>query len=337
MANEWAQLASYGSLVEAELDRARLEQAGIEARTASDDVGGAYPVLQGHGCRLFVRAEDRGRAWALLADAPAPPPEVESPDVLAAAEDQVANHEGRRLTRFEPLDVLLIFLLLFFALALASSATAVQEETRVTLDTTDGLQTNGVIVRAAEFGGRRAVEVTMESDFAGGDSNTIALVEGIDFRDGTIEFDVASGVNPESWFLVKWIARGFAGIAFRVADDLSRFESIYLRPTNGDAEDPVRRSHAVQYFSYPDWDFARFREESPGVYEAPAPIGPDRWIHVRVEVAGSMARLYVDDTPEPVLVVNDLKLGPDARGGIALFVDAGTSAWFSNLVVTPAR
>lgn len=203
------------------------------------------------------------------------------------------------------------------------------------LDGVEGLRPNGVILREARFEGRPAVEVTMESDLAGGDSNTVALVAGVDFQDGTIEFDVASDVNPESWFFVRWIARGFAGIAFRVADDLSGFECIYLRPTNGEAEDPERRAHAVQYFSYPDWDFARFREEAPGVYEAPAPIGPNRWIHVRVEVAGATAKLFIDDVAEPVLVVNDLKLGPDARGGVALFVDAGTRAYFSNLVVRP--
>ena len=337
MTDEWQKLASYATRVEADLDRARLEQAGIEARTETDDAGGAYPVLQTLGCRLFVRAEDRGRAWALLADVPAPPPEIDSPDVLAAAEDEVANREGRRLIRSAPLGVALICLLLFLALVRAWSATAAEGEARFVLDTTEGLRANEVVIRAAEFEGRRAVEVTMVDDMAGGDSNTIALAEGTDFRDGTIEFDVASGINPESSDFIKRIARGFAGIAFRVADDLSRFESIYLRPTNGEAEDPVRRAHAVQYFSYPDWDFRRFREESPGVYEAPAPIAPDRWIHVRVEVAGSTARLYVDDAPEPVLVVTDLKLGPEARGGVALFVDAGTRAWFSNLVVTPVR
>ncbi len=226
----------------------------------------------------------------------------------------------------------------FTALLLVLVATTdVAAQLRASLDSTAGLRANDVVLREATFDGRRAVEITMVSDFSGGDSNTIALVEGFDFQSGAIEFDLASGVNPESWFFVRWIARGFAGIAFRVADDLSSFESLYLRPTNGEAEDPERRAHAVQYFSYPGWDFSRFREEAPGVYEAPAPIGPDRWIHVRVEVAGSKASLFIDDGPEPVLVVNDLKHGPDARGGIALFVDAGTRAYFSNLVVTPAR
>ncbi len=198
----------------------------------------------------------------------------------------------------------------------------------------DALRTNGVVASSAVFEGRPAAMLTMESDFAGGDSNTIAVLEGSDFRDGTIEFDLASGINPDSWFFVRWIARGFAGIAFRVADDLSSFESLYLRPENGQAEDPERRRHAVQYFAYPDWTFSRFREEAPGVYEAPADIEPDRWTHVRVEVRGERAELWIDDASEPVLEVEDLKLGPDARGAVALFIDAGTRAYFANVTVT---
>lgn len=202
------------------------------------------------------------------------------------------------------------------------------------LATTEDLRPHGVVAEAGSFQDRPAVVLTMESDLAGGDSNTIAVLEGSDFHDGTIEFDLASGINPDSWFFVRWIARGFAGIAFRVADDLSSFESLYLRPENGQAEDPVRRSHAVQYFAYSDWTFSRFREESPGVYEAPADIEPNRWTRVRVEVRGARAELWIDDAPEPTLVVEDLKLGPDARGAVALFIDAGTRAHFANVTVT---
>lgn len=205
------------------------------------------------------------------------------------------------------------------------------------LSDTSGLRAIGVVAEPARFDGRDAIKLTMESDFAGGDSNTIAILEGSDFANGTIEFDLASGINPDSWFFVKWIARGFAGIAFRVDSEASGFESLYLRPENGPADDPVRRGHAVQYFAYPDWDFQRFRDEAPERYEAPAPIAPDRWIHVRVEVDGSNAKLFVDDVKDPVLEVTDLKLGPDRRGAVALFIDMGTRAYFSNLRITPRR
>ena len=221
--------------------------------------------------------------------------------------------------------------------AVLASSTALAEPTAITypLTNTDGLRPNGVAVAAAEFKGRAAVEVRMLRDLAGPDSNTLALIEGTDLQDGVIEFDVASRVNPDSWFFVRWFARGFVGVAFRTSADLSSFECIYLRPTNGRADDPERRMHAVQYFSYPDYDFRRFRDEAPGQYEASADIGPDEWIRVKIAVHGPTARLFVNNAAEPTLVVEDLKHGPDARGAVGLWVDAGTIAHFSNLRITP--
>src|SRR5438128_8445754 len=49
-------------------------------------------------------------------------------------------------------------------------------------------------------------------------------------------------------------ARGFIGIAFRVRGD--RYEYIYLRPTNGRADDQVRRNHSTQYSAHPSFSFA---------------------------------------------------------------------------------
>lgn len=39
-------------------------------------------------------------------------------------------------------------------------------------------------------------------------------------------------------------ARGFIGIAFRINEDNSQFESFYMRPMNGRIDDPTRRSRA---------------------------------------------------------------------------------------------
>jgi hypothetical protein len=88
----------------------------------------------------------------------------------------------------------------------------------------------------------------------------------------------------------------------------------------------------VQYFAYPDWNFERLREEYPdGHYESSADIGPDEWIHLRIEVQGERLRASVDG-----LQVLDLPKtkGREARGGIGLFVDIGTEAFFSNLSIT---
>ena len=65
-----------------------------------------------------------------------------------------------------------------FVILLVAGAAATAIAERFPLESTDGLRANGVVLREAEFEGRRAVEITMEDDFEGGDSNTIALIEG---------------------------------------------------------------------------------------------------------------------------------------------------------------
>ncbi len=56
----------------------------------------------------------------------------------------------------------------------------------------------------------------------------------------------------------------------------------------------------------------------------------EAWTRMRVVVEGSKASLYVNGTEQPCLIVNDLK--HRARGGsIALWIGAGTEAYFSNL------
>jgi hypothetical protein len=50
-----------------------------------------------------------------------------------------------------------------------------------------------------------------------------------------------------------------------------------------------------------------------------------------------VAKAYVNNQPEPVLVVDDLKLGAGARGAIGLWVGNGTEGYFENLVVTPKQ
>jgi hypothetical protein len=53
------------------------------------------------------------------------------------------------------------------------------------------------------------------------------------------------------------IQMGDAAGAFRIDEAGGSFacKEIYLRPTNGRADDQVRRNHATQYFSYPGYDF----------------------------------------------------------------------------------
>jgi hypothetical protein len=72
----------------------------------------------------------------------------------------------------------------------------------------------------------------------------------------------------------------------------------------------------------------------PG-YTAAAELPANRWVHLRLVVAGNTARLFVDGAPEPQLVVTDLKR-PRARGRVGLWGRFG-GVDFTNFVATPAN
>ncbi len=162
------------------------------------------------------------------------------------------------------------------------------------------------------------------------DENTYARLIGSDFHNGVIEVKLRSRLLPDA----PELARGFIGIAFRISDNDAEFESFYLRPTNAMTDDPVRRAHGCQYFSYPGYTFAYFRRFGIEGYESPIDCGLDEWITLRAEIRGAQAAFYLNGRAEPVLRVDGLKHGPDARGGVGLFVDIGTEAFFSDVTVT---
>lgn len=131
-------------------------------------------------------------------------------------------------------------------------------------------------------------------------------------------------------------ARGFIGLAFHIDND-GRFESIYLRPTNSIAEDQVRRNHNIQYIAYPDYKFDSLRQESPEKYESYAGLDMERWIHMKIVITGQKAVLYLNKKSMPASIVYDLKLGANQRGGIGVWLESGTVAYFHNLTVTTAN
>jgi hypothetical protein len=154
----------------------------------------------------------------------------------------------------------------------------------------------------------------------------IAILNGSDFKDGVIETEVAGMPRKDA----PQDMRGFVGIAFRVQDHGSKFECFFIRPTNGRADDQLRRNHSTQYISYPVYPWYRLREEFPGLYESYTDLVPGVWTPLRIVVSGARAQLYVNHAEQPCLIVNDLKLG-DTRGQIALWIGAGTEAYFCSL------
>lgn len=177
--------------------------------------------------------------------------------------------------------------------------------------------------------GKKVVKVIKDSTMNQPDAPTFAKLKGIVFKNGTIEVKVLSRLLPNA----AQSARGFIGIAFRINDSVSQFESIYIRPTNGRANDQIRRNHSIQYFSYPDYPFSRLRKEAPEQYESYADMGLNEWITLKIIVLGSQAKLFINDSKQPSLIVNDLKLGSNVAGAIGLWVDGGTKGYFSDVKV----
>ena len=214
--------------------------------------------------------------------------------------------------------------LLLFTFALARDT----KETRFRLDSAKDLKTIGGKAEPVTYKGRTAVHLVPSPDSEHGDGDMMAILTGPDFKDGTIELDVAGAPRagaPDD-------ARGFVGLAFRLQDKGQKGEYFYLRPTNARCDDQLRRNHSTQYVSAPDYPWQRLRKENPGVYESYADMDTGAWTRMKIVVTGTKALLYVNGSTQPALVVNDLKLG-EGHGQIGLWAHVTTDAYFSNLVV----
>jgi hypothetical protein len=193
----------------------------------------------------------------------------------------------------------------------------------------DKLELHNVMANLTTYRGLPAVRIADTSRPDLGDASRFALVPGDSFQDGSIEITLSGDTGPDA----PPELRGFVGIAFRVSEDDSRFECFYLRPKNGRSEDQLQRNHSAQYISIPGFPWQKLRSETPSKYEAYVDLIPGEWTKVRIQVKDRTARLYVNGSEQPTLIVNDLKQ-PSARGGIGLWIGPGTIAHFTNLKLT---
>lgn len=193
----------------------------------------------------------------------------------------------------------------------------------------ENLKANQVHLSFVKMEGKEVVKVEYDTTTKGVDQPTFVKVSNLNFKNGSIEVKVLSRLMKNA----SPTSRGFIGLAFRINEDNSQFESIYIRPTNGRAEDQVRRNHSIQYFSFPDYDFDRFRKESPEKYESYADMGLNEWITLRIEVEGQKAKLFVNNAKQPSLLVNDMKHGAGNAGSIGLWIGNYTEGYFKDLKV----
>ena len=154
--------------------------------------------------------------------------------------------------------------------------------------------------KVAEYQGRKCLNLN------GG----AATAKDLEMRDGVIDVDVATPAK-----------RGFFGIQFRISSDSLNGEWVYLRQHKSGLPDAMQYTPVLNTGA--NWQLYN----GPG-FTGAVDIPKDVWFHLRLEVVGAQAKLYVKDMDKPALVMNDLKSGVQ-KGQIALYVLTGET-YFSN-------
>ena len=155
--------------------------------------------------------------------------------------------------------------------------------------------------KAADYQGRKSLYLD------GG----AATLKDFEMRDGVVDVDVATPA-----------ARGFFGIQFRINGENG--EWVYLRQHKSGLPD------AMQYTPVLNTGLNWQIYNGPG-FTGAVEIPKDVWFHLRLEVTGAQARLFVKDMDKPALVMNDLKSGIQ-KGQVALAALTGAT-YFSNFEI----
>jgi hypothetical protein len=157
--------------------------------------------------------------------------------------------------------------------------------------------------KATEYQGRKCLLL---------DGGT-AILKDFEMRDGVLDVDVAT---PAS--------RGFFGFQFRIDKDLVNYEEVYLRQHKSGLADAMQYTPVLN--TGRNWQIY----SGPG-FTGAIDIPRDVWFHLRLEVVGAQAKLYVKDMDQPALVMNDLKTGIQ-KGKVALYTLTGET-YFSNFEI----
>jgi hypothetical protein len=140
-----------------------------------------------------------------------------------------------------------------------------------------------------------------------------AVLKDFEMRDAVIDVDVATPAK-----------RGFFGVQFRLADEGANGEWIYLRQHKSGYPDAMQYTPVLNTGA--NWQIYN-GEGFTGAVDIPK----DEWFHLRLEVAGAQAKLFVKDMNQPALVMNDLKSGVQ-KGEVALH-DLIGATYFSNFEI----
>jgi len=140
-----------------------------------------------------------------------------------------------------------------------------------------------------------------------------AILKDFEMRDAIIDLDVATQAK-----------RGFFGFDFRIDEDGANYEEVYLRQHKSGLPDAMQYTPVLS--TGRNWQIYN----GPG-FTGAVDIPKDVWFHLRLEVTGAQAKLYVKNMDRPALVMDDLKSGVQ-KGQVALYVLTGAT-YYSNFEI----
>jgi hypothetical protein len=147
-----------------------------------------------------------------------------------------------------------------------------------------------------------------------------AVLKGFEMRDGVLDVDVATPAT-----------RGFFGFDFRIDAAGANYEEVYLRQHKSGLPDAMQYTPVLS--TGRNWQIYN----GPG-FTGAVDIPKNVWFHLRLEVSGAQAKLYVinkdklaTDDAQPALVIDDLKSGVQ-KGQVALYVLTGAT-YYSNFEI----
>ncbi len=140
-----------------------------------------------------------------------------------------------------------------------------------------------------------------------------ATVKEMELRDGIIDVDF---VSPGG--------RAFFGPQFRIDEENGSGEWVYLRPHKSGLPD------ALQYTPLLNGSLMWQIYNGSG-FTGRLEIPKDTWFHLRLEIVGAQAKLYVVDMEKPCLTMNDLKSGN--QKGLISFANLTGTVYLSNLEI----
>ncbi len=157
--------------------------------------------------------------------------------------------------------------------------------------------------KVVDFDGRKCLRM----------DGAAAVLKDFEFRDGVIDVDVNTPA-----------IRGFVGFDFRIDKDEANYEELYFRQHESGLPDALQYTPVLG--TGRNWQLFN----GPG-FTAGTDIPKKEWFHMRLEVTGAQAKLYMKDMNKPVLVMDDLKSGVQ-KGQIALY-DLTGETYFTNFQV----